>query len=316
MNRDFQGSIANDFSESPGKERGAANDCSRVGIINGVMVFKYGNFRGNGAQANPNIYGGFDFFVTYPFGGGQPTWPKPDYWKLRITTTVISAPTTPYTPGFTLLSWRYPPAHAAEDFFAGISLPSDHVGYFDDGEEFLTEVRAVGTLLYPPFGADPFVNYAVPRSGLFYTVPSTPGDYVLNYKIRSRNSCHTFFKAFGVGGTSNFPPGGHTAATIEQFGNHTVTCLLMRVFRMIVRYQASAVNVTIGQSIQFTDRSATDNIKTAFLWSFGDGTTSTLQNPTKSYAAPGTYQVRLSITDSSEETYTSIGPEILTITVT
>jgi len=38
---------------------------------------------------------------------------------------------------------------------------------------------------------------------------------------------------------------------------------------------------------------------TGWLWDFGDGTTSTLQNPTHTYSAPGIYPVSLSVTDSA-----------------
>ena len=47
--------------------------------------------------------------------------------------------------------------------------------------------------------------------------------------------------------------------------------------------------------IQFTD--LTSNLPTSWLWSFGDGTTSTLQNPTHQYAATGSYNIGLSATN-------------------
>jgi PKD repeat protein len=46
-------------------------------------------------------------------------------------------------------------------------------------------------------------------------------------------------------------------------------------------------------SLNFTDQSD-GNILT-WLWSFGDGTTSTLQNPSHTYNTPGTYTVSLSV---------------------
>ncbi|HRZ41409.1 MAG TPA: PKD domain-containing protein [Bacteroidales bacterium] len=48
--------------------------------------------------------------------------------------------------------------------------------------------------------------------------------------------------------------------------------------------------------ISFTNTS-TGN-PTGFFWSFGDGTTSVVQNPVKQYVAPGAYLVCLTITDS------------------
>lgn len=46
----------------------------------------------------------------------------------------------------------------------------------------------------------------------------------------------------------------------------------------------------------FTDTSIANNTITDWLWNFGDGTTSTNQNPTHSYATPGVYTITLSVT--------------------
>lgn len=48
----------------------------------------------------------------------------------------------------------------------------------------------------------------------------------------------------------------------------------------------------VGQNLTFTSSSAK---ATSYLWDFGDATTSTLANPTKSYSAPGLYTVSLTI---------------------
>jgi glucose/arabinose dehydrogenase len=51
-------------------------------------------------------------------------------------------------------------------------------------------------------------------------------------------------------------------------------------------------------AVQFTDASTVPDI-TAWLWSFGDGTTSTEQHPAHVYQATGHYDVRLHVTGSS-----------------
>jgi len=58
----------------------------------------------------------------------------------------------------------------------------------------------------------------------------------------------------------------------------------------------SAVPAVYNQ-IQFKDTSA--NIPTSWLWDFGDGTTSTEQNPTHVYTKTGTYTVKLTVTNPS-----------------
>ncbi|MDD4455400.1 MAG: PKD domain-containing protein, partial [Candidatus Methanomethylophilaceae archaeon] len=53
---------------------------------------------------------------------------------------------------------------------------------------------------------------------------------------------------------------------------------------------------TAPLTVRFTDTS-TGEI-TAWLWDFGDGATSTEQNPTHTYTAPGTYTVSLTATNA------------------
>ncbi len=57
--------------------------------------------------------------------------------------------------------------------------------------------------------------------------------------------------------------------------------------------------VCFGTAVNFTDQSnAPGSSVTQWQWDFGDLTTSTLQNPTKTYAVPGTYTVTLSATSA------------------
>ncbi len=60
----------------------------------------------------------------------------------------------------------------------------------------------------------------------------------------------------------------------------------------------SPSNPVAGTSVAFRDQSGGG--PTAWNWSFGDGTGSTLQNPTKQYGAPGGYVVTLTVTRPGE----------------
>lgn len=62
----------------------------------------------------------------------------------------------------------------------------------------------------------------------------------------------------------------------------------------------TAANLCAGTGIQFTDESLPNgNPITSWLWDFGDGKTSTEQNPLHSYSAPGTYSVKLFVKNST-----------------
>ena len=64
----------------------------------------------------------------------------------------------------------------------------------------------------------------------------------------------------------------------------------------VVNFTTNYVPGGCVNPIQFTD--ASQNMPTGWLWNFGDGTTSTLQNPSRTYAATGTYTVSLTATNA------------------
>ena len=60
-----------------------------------------------------------------------------------------------------------------------------------------------------------------------------------------------------------------------------------------------------GLTVAFTDSSTdSDGSIASRSWNFGDGTTSTATNPSKTYAAAGTYSVALTVTDNAGATHT------------
>jgi PKD repeat protein len=72
---------------------------------------------------------------------------------------------------------------------------------------------------------------------------------------------------------------------------------------------------TSGQAplvVQLTD--ASSGTPTAWSWSFGDGTTSTSQNPAHTYQAPGSYTVSLTVTDQGGATSTNTLPDFVSVT--
>lgn len=59
------------------------------------------------------------------------------------------------------------------------------------------------------------------------------------------------------------------------------------------KFSVSGYEVTVPCTITFIN---TSENATSYLWSFGDGTTSTLSNPTHNYTGAGTYILQLTVT--------------------
>lgn len=72
----------------------------------------------------------------------------------------------------------------------------------------------------------------------------------------------------------------------------------------VADFAASATSVCAGDQVNFTDNST--NGPTSWAWDFGDGNTSTSQNPNNTYASSGVYTVSLTATNAyGSDTYTS-----------
>ncbi len=66
-------------------------------------------------------------------------------------------------------------------------------------------------------------------------------------------------------------------------------------------------------TVQFTDSTSTPDIITGYSWNFGDGGTSTLQNPSHFYAAAGLYTVSLTVRTQSGCVNTITKPNLIKV---
>lgn len=117
------------------------------------------------------------------------------------------------------------------------------------------------------------------------------------------NGANSYSWDFGDGSSSSMPnpthtftsPGTYTVCLIatNSCGNDTV-CQSVTVTCTL---PASAYTYsTNNQTVNFNDQSS--NNPTSWLWTFGDGNSSTLQNVSYTFANPGTYNVCLITTNS------------------
>ncbi|HHH78368.1 MAG TPA: PKD domain-containing protein, partial [Thermoplasmatales archaeon] len=67
----------------------------------------------------------------------------------------------------------------------------------------------------------------------------------------------------------------------------------------VANFSWSPDDAEVGKGVNFTDRSYDmDGSIVSYSWNFGDGTTSTEQNPTHEYKKDGFYRVNLTVTDN------------------
>jgi microbial collagenase len=147
----------------------------------------------------------------------------------------------------------------------------------------------------------PVANFANTISGLTvnFTDQSTDSDGT----IASRS----WIFGDGTSSTSANPSKTYTSAgtysvkltvTDNAGGQATITkSVTVGINTLPVAQFASAVS---GLTVNFTDQSTdSDGTIASRSWIFGDGTSSTSANPSKTYTSAGTYSVKLTVTDNS-----------------
>ncbi|UYZ63685.1 GEVED domain-containing protein [Hymenobacter weizhouensis] len=113
---------------------------------------------------------------------------------------------------------------------------------------------------------------------------------------------------------SDFVGSGFTACAGVQLGqaeDYTVV-VQPNTSPPVVAFTSSYVPGSCQTPIRFTDQS--QNAPTSWLWDFGDGNTSTQQNPSHTYTASGTYTVRLTATNAfGSASATLASPVVVTV---
>ncbi len=115
---------------------------------------------------------------------------------------------------------------------------------------------------------------------------------------------NTLFWDFGDGITSNQSNPNHIFAapgtyrvslrTTNSIGFDTIS-KLVTVNPLVVDFSMSNDTIQLSDTAYFYDSTAN---ATTWIWDFGDGSTSTQQNPSHQYAAQGLYNVKLTVIDN------------------
>jgi len=151
---------------------------------------------------------------------------------------------------------------------------------------------------------------------------------IVNFQDQSAGNPTSWLWNFGNGNTSTlqnptasyFTPGTYTVTLTVSNAGGTNT-----IFRTdyITVYEPPSVNfsanITSGcfpLRVQFTDLSTAglNNTNVTWDWDLGNGTTSSLQNPSVTYTNAGTYTVTLRVTNDKGCTRTISRPNFITVT--
>ncbi len=149
-------------------------------------------------------------------------------------------------------------------------------------------------------GQPPVANFTGnPREGC--------ASLTVNFADLSENNPSSWSWSFGDGGTSTQRNPSHTytnpgtytvsltATNSSGSDTETKTNYITVRQRPAAKFSATPTNGCASLTVQFTDQS-TGN-PTSWNWTFGDGGTSTAQNPSYTYTNPGTYTVSLTVSN-------------------
>ena len=149
------------------------------------------------------------------------------------------------------------------------------------------------------------------------TVTSGYEPLTVQFVDASTNSPNSWVWSFGDGGTSTLQNPSHTYTVPGTYpvsltatnaaGSNTVSQIGYITVNAAVPFASFASNVTSGMNpltVQFTDTS--NNTPTAWYWTFGDGYTTTLQNPTHTFSSAGSYAVSLGVSNTAGSNTTTI----------
>lgn len=143
-------------------------------------------------------------------------------------------------------------------------------------------------------------------AGFTADTTSGPAPLSVQFNDASTGGATSWFWDFGDGGNSTdqnpihvyISPGTYTVtlAASNAHGNDTETRpgYITVAAPLIADFTANVTTGPAPLTVQFTDFSSGDGI-TSWSWDFGDGSTSSVQNPVHTYGTDGTYNVSLTV---------------------
>ncbi|MTK64220.1 MAG: PKD domain-containing protein, partial [Methanobacterium sp.] len=231
------------------------------------------------------------------------------------------------------IKWIYTTgSHIAS--YGSLCIGSDGTVYFGDNDYKVYALNPNGTLKWnyttgniiygtPAISADGTL-YVRSNDGKLYAIKDTApvtnftatpvagvAPLTVQFNDTSKYNPTSWLWDFGDGNTSTLQNPIHTYNTAGNYSVNLISSndmgsssLLNYNLIAVHYYPPPATNFTVDKTwgvgnltAHFTDTSIGDSI-TSWSWDFGDGNTSTLQNPTHKYTGVGNYTVSLTATNS------------------
>ena len=170
-----------------------------------------------------------------------------------------------------------------------LSLKAEGQNFFCEEEEAIVEIDQDASLDF-----DVLIYYWCDGVVDTLTFEDQPAKhkYVINPEDRCNNSQDDYFvRIIGMKYCG------------EQVTCRTVAASLSIIYKPVAAFDAPE-EVCINTEVSFADASCNTN-EEGYLWDFGDGTTSTEENPTHTYESTGNYTVRLTVNNDCGDNTTT-----------
>nr|WP_172635214.1 disaggregatase related repeat-containing protein [Methanomethylovorans hollandica] len=279
------------------------------GIRYGTVYHKYDNNGNLVSEVYPNGAMGFYYSVYLPWETAV------DKFGNVYVSDVTNGYVDKFNNGICMSAFQNRSISGSDSKFSIDSLGNYYIIYggfinkFDSNGNFITKIGSSGS------GdgqiRDP-VAVAVDDSGNIYVVDCQQKDYTLKeyYRIEVFDTNYKFITQWQL--SSNFSNIYNSDIAVDSTGNvFVVESYNNRIYKYAPTNSVNPAanftsNITEGYtplSVKFTDTST--GSPTSWLWDFGDGNTSTEQNPTYTYYKSGNYTVTLTASNSEGTDSTS-----------
>ena len=296
--------------------------------------------------------------LSWDFGDGTTTtganvshnWDSPGTFLVTLTATneagssttsrqvtIDPLPPDPPTAAFNVVTTTVAANEVVSFTDTSTGSPTEWFWNFGDGETTMAQspnhsFDAPGTYTVTLTASNPGGSTSTSQT-ITVTNPPTASftqsidELEVDFEDTSQNGPTAWSWDFGDGTSSILQDPDHTYALPGQY---TVTLVASNAagdsipFSQVVTVNKAPVSnfsaTTNGLTAQFTDLSI-DN-PTAWLWEFDDGSTSTLRNPSHTYASSGTYDVTLTVTnaagsdDFTDQVTVALAPPVAAISCT